>query len=223
MKKLFMMVCFGLLCACAPNSTTSTPVSDVGNEASAVQVASVPINDDLKKWRYSKHIDEMRGKASYFASIESNNTVDIGSPYGEVSLIINIATRKPEDKVSASESAKGAICETDFPEIITYFSLSEGIMGCSGINGCTIYEKFDDNEVNDIFAFSSDTGKYLYLGHMFKGEPSGVELSGLAWFNTARKSKQYMVEIPIFDYGNAQFKFDISNLKPSQTYCTWSE
>ena len=145
------------------------------------------LETERTSWQYRESKDEMRNKTSYFASKSSNNTLELSFPYqGGSNLILMLRKH--------SEYGNDVM-----------FSISKGQFACR-IDGCNISVKFDEGNVE----------KYS-MGEPESGTNDVLFISGSKSINKfmdkLKKSKKMVIEVPIYDYGRAQFTFDTQGLE----------
>lgn len=217
-------MCLAIVSACSkesiPAAKTEVSVSQVQTAsqvqvASQVQMASQPVVSQKSGWEYSEHKDEMRDKTAYLASLKSTNEIDLGFPFGKVSAYIHVGLNEKEDK-------------TAYPDVVSYFTLSDGMVDCSTSEGCNIYVKFDDKKVEDKSVFVlQPADKVLYFGHAYDGNQqahdAGRNLLSMSFHAQMHMHKRMIVELPIAKYGAAQFKFDIHGLKNLDNHKDWAK
>lgn len=119
-----------------PKSKGSAAVDEVGEQPSPP--ISVPATEE--NWTYSTDKDEMRGTTTRFASVESNNEVDLKFPYGSVHGRITVRKR-PEDGLNI------------------LFSVEKGQILCSSFSENYISIKFDNGPIHHYRCSQSTDGK----------------------------------------------------------------
>ena len=148
---------------------------------------SAKLKAELLSWQYRETKDEMRDKTSYFASKQSNNTIDLSFPY-EGGTIVTLMLRKHGEHGND-----------------VMFFLSKGQFSCR-IRGCNISVKFNDGNIEKYAVSESETGPndLLFL--------SGKE-NMKKFMNKLKSANKMVVEFSIYDYGSAQFTFDTQGLE----------
>lgn len=137
-------------------------------------------------WTYHLVIDEMRDKELFIATKESKNNVSLKSPYTGGNL-----------KLYLRRDAEG---ESNLDAIVT---INSGQFNC--VLSCKVTVRFDNNEIqtysmNSPSDYSSDS---LFISNF----------DTKRFIENVRKSKKMIIELPFFNNGNHQFKFDIDQLE----------
>lgn len=130
----FMILLSIIANCCTDDSSKTQPakdgvstVADVDSTSDAS--ASNESAEPKSKWNYSETEDEMTGKTSYFASLESDNYVQFDFPYNNSLIYLTLNVRKSPRY------------GTD-----VYITIPEGQF-MSSYNGTTISVRFDDGKV----------------------------------------------------------------------------
>lgn len=133
-------------------------------------------------WTYDNKKDEMRNIETKYATNESLNELDLGFPYSHEKLSILLRKKGNE--------ASDIILEQDAQ------------FNCHITEACIVKVKFDDGPIENFTVVGNDSGnnRSVFI------DKSNLFLSKL------KKSKMVIMEIPVFDKGSLQFKFDVSNL-----------
>jgi hypothetical protein len=157
---------------------------------------------DLKPvWKYSEHVDKMRGHISWTATLKSSNRPELEFPYEGGSptyLRLSKLQGDPSDNYG--------------PEIV----LENGQFDCSlygGGNSCLITVKVDDEKPRDLRGVSSDCGSAKCL-RLF--DEAAIEQGGQVYqpvIDMFRRSKHVTIELPLYQYGSYQYEFDTQNLQ----------
>lgn len=200
-----------LLSAFVLAACQQTTEKNVNNEIASI--ASAPTNNTLNiGWKYQKSVDEMRGKTSYFASILSSNELDIGRPYGKVKLELTFFN---ENNTEYSPNA-----------IIRLYP--KGLINCgTSMKSCVISYKADNDKVSEIPAAHLPSNlEAIFVGNDLednynvnvKAKYAKVKLNNLAFYSEISTSKKAIIEVNIYGYGTAQFKFDTAGLKPYEEW-----
>lgn len=174
------------------NTTTTTPTAQVAANTSQNQHSSDGTNKvenptppvTPSKWRYGQDQDEMRNQATYYAVLESNNTVDFDFPYsGGSSLSIQLRQDPKYGK-----------------DVI--FSISKGQIPC--FSGCRASIKFDNGRIQTFNFTGAENGHadIIFLSNNVAG-----------FVKQLRSSKTMMVEVEFYNEGRRQFQFDTSGLE----------
>ncbi|EZP57279.1 hypothetical protein [Sphingomonas sp. RIT328] len=135
------------------------------------------------KWQYSSDKDEMRGSTSRYATLISNNTVDLDFPYGEQQGTITV--RRNSDGLNVM------------------FGVGKGQIMCSSYTNTTISVKFDNGPIQKMRCTGASDGSNETA--FFTNE--GRVLAGL------RKAKRTIIEAEFFHQGRQQFVFDTAGLE----------
>lgn len=134
-----------------------------------------------RKWRYGSIRDEMSGRTSHSASIESENTVNFDFPYSgaqHATLRLRNHPRYGKDVI---------------------MSIEKGQILCPSYGNCTIGIKFDDHATNQWRAsgpsdHSSDT---IFLRNQG------------AFRQKMRRSDVVRIQIPVYQEGSVVFRFEV--------------
>lgn len=199
-SKLSVMISCLFLIACSENIASEDVASVPEIRTDTVVKPNISGN-----WEYWVNKDEMRETETYFAETKSSNTINIGQPYEDVRLTLFFS--KDESR--------------DYP--VGQLILSNGQFNCSSYNGCKISYKLDDSEVTTMSALSVPGSPTLILGCTEQeieryGKNVICELRNIVLLGTIEPAKKAIFEVDIFDYGKAQFKFDVSGLKPVEEW-----
>ncbi|MFZ5748634.1 MAG: hypothetical protein ACOY45_13390 [Pseudomonadota bacterium] len=135
------------------------------------------------KWQYSQDKDEMRGTTARFASVDSENEVDLDFPYGEVRGTITLRQR-PEDGLNV------------------LFSVEKGQILCHSFTNTMVAVKFDNGPIQKFRCTSASDGstETAFLS------PASKALAAL------KKADRVIVEAEFFQQGRKQFTFDTHGL-----------
>lgn len=136
-------------------------------------------------WEYSQNHDEMRGTTSYYANLDSTNSIDLLSPYSGGSKLI-IAVDSNDDNLIKNA---GLI-------------LSKGMINCNKGESCKINVKFDNGEIQELYT-SLLNDDYNVLGIS----------SPKSFIQSAKIAKSLIIEVPLYKNGKKQFKFNLPELK----------
>lgn len=155
--------------------------------ASKEETDKIAKSDLPRTWKYGKSIDEMRNSVTEIAQLASLNTINLGFPY-ENTLGGIIITR------SSGSSEK-----------IIFFTTAQ--VSCSekelGYKGCVISAKFDDNPVEEL----------IMLKDPENTKSMSISVGENEFLSKLRTAKKLTIEYPIYQNGNQQFNFDVSNFK----------
>jgi hypothetical protein len=140
------------------------------------------------EWKYSKETDSMRGLESSFAEVTSSNSVRFDFPYNGGSKL-KIVFRKKKGKLNAA-----------------YFYITKGQFSC-GIEDCEGSVRFDKKEKNG-------TVESISLSRSSDYSSDLLFATNENWFlKRILSSDNLIVELPFYQAGNQQFKFNVANLK----------
>lgn len=179
-----------------PTSDTdakSVPVSAAApmDEGSKAPMAASPTTGvgeaeplPASKWQYSENKDEMRGTTSRYASLTSENEIDMDFPYGSTAASLMVR-KSPEDGLNVM------------------FRVDKGQVLCNSFSNTFLSVKFDDGpvqrfECTDASDGSSETAFFTSESRMLNG---------------VKKAKRTMVEAEFFQKGRQQFVFESAGLK----------
>ena len=160
------------------------PTADTAAEKKADEKkeTATPVNS---KWRYNEDTDQMRNTKSYWAMLNSENSVDFDFPYNGGSTL----------KMGLRKSAKYG---NDI-----YFTISKGQFSC-GYDGCRATIKFDDGKPQKISLVGAADGDMTTL--FLSGKASNLAAK-------IKKSKTMMIELHFFQEGSRQFLFQTEGLQ----------
>jgi len=190
MKKIILLsLVFGLVGCNKKENTNSIISNEVSTTASNVVATPTDKENTLNNWVYDESNDEMRGIKSKFASITSINDVHFSSPYeGGSKLLITLRekTGQPLDVL---------------------FVISKGQYACDTISrNCYASFKFDDNTVETV---ELDSTADHASDVLFVRNDDDANL----FIKRLLNSTKLIIELPFYQNGSKQFKFDVSNLK----------
>jgi hypothetical protein len=179
------VVAFVLIGLFAPSSpsTVKRIATDSTNTNAIADAASAASEPTTAKWVYSESKDEMRGTTARFASVQSENTVDLHFPYGEVHGELWIR-RRPEDGLNVG------------------FEVEKGQVLCHSFSDDYVSMKFDNGPVQKFRCTGSSDGS---------SETAFIvdEQRALAGL---KRAKRTIVEAEFFQQGRQQFVFDTAGL-----------
>lgn len=150
------------------------------------ELASIE-SDDM--WEYETSNDEMRGIEKQYAYIRSTNKVEFDFPY-EGGSNLRITLRRDVGK------------STDI-----MFTISKGQFTCNTFSGdCYASVKIDDNAVEEIqlVGTSDHSSEVLFIES---------EQDSIKFIQQLLKANKIIVELPFYQEGRQQFKFDVAGLK----------
>lgn len=153
------------------SNTTTTTTTTI---AAAQPVVSAPT---LKEWEYFNQSDSMTGKSNQFATLTSDNSLNLSFPYkGKNYGMLTIRQAKGTDVI---------------------FSIEQGQMLCNSYSGCSITVRFDDNPPQKFNASEpADHSKtYLFVNDTAR------------FINAAKKAKAIKVQPLLFQQGAQVLEF----------------
>lgn len=165
------------------NQASQNPTAN-GGAASDESVSTSSPPQAASKWDYSEQRDEMRGTTAKFASVKSENTVDLKFPYGEVQGELWIR-RRPEDGLNVG------------------FEVEKGQVLCNSFSEDYVSMKFDDGPIQKFRCTGSSDGST---------ETAFIENAQRA-LAALKHSKRTVVEAEFFQQGRQQFVFDTAGLQ----------
>ena len=164
-------------------ASTAVPPPSGADHKAVIETEASP-TEPASKWQYSQDKDEMRGTITRYASLQSENEVDLDFPYGEVHGQIWVRKR-PEDGLQVM------------------FSVDKGQILCHTYGNSTVSAKFDDKPIQKFGCTDSSDGSN---DTAFLSSPSRA-LAEL------KKAKRLVIEAEFFQKGRQQFVFDTRALK----------
>jgi hypothetical protein len=133
------------------------------------------------QWRYQDDVDKMTGKSASYAVVESDNSLQLGSPY--------------------SGSNHGRITVRRHPKygLDVLISVDKGQILCRAYDGCTVMIRFDSGKpqrfsVLEPADYSSET---VFITNRSR------------FIAAAKKSKRILVQIPMFHEGEQVLEFAV--------------
>jgi hypothetical protein len=136
-------------------------------------------------WLYVSTPDEMRGKSTDSACIESGNELYFGFPYGG--------------------GSHGELCIRKSPKFggDVYLTINNGQFLCAAYLGCQVRVKFDGNSIWVLPAAEASDGTTNVI--FIRGYGRMVR--------SLKSSKKVIVEANFYQAGEQQLTFDVSGLK----------
>jgi hypothetical protein len=137
------------------------------------------ISAQAGQWRYQDDMDQMTGKASHIASIDSNNSLDLSSPY--------------------SGQNNGHLFVRKHPKYGTdvIFSIDKGQLLCRTYDPCDISVKFDGKAPM----------KFKGVPPADHDSTTAFLSSPLKFIANARKAKKILVQVTIYRSGSPILEF----------------
>lgn len=179
---LVLLGVLGSLITSKNTDSSSSPVS--ASTADAPSTLETPASPPARssQWTYSHDADEMTGKVSHLAALESENTVDFDFPYHgtqHARLWIRRHPRHGNDVI---------------------FAIERGQLLCPSYEGCTILVRFDNGEPA---SFSANPP----ADH----STESVFITNYDRFVTKmRVAKQVRISPQVYQQGSVVFTFDVS-------------
>lgn len=134
------------------------------------------------KWRYSQDTDEMTGKTSYFAVLESENIVTFQFPY--------------------AGPQHGRLMVREDPQFgfDVMFAIERGQLLCNSWDGCSVGVRIDEAAPTKWSATpaADHSSETLFFSR------------DRALYEQIRKSKRVIIQPEVFQQGNPTFTFDVS-------------
>jgi len=134
------------------------------------------------QWRYGQDMDEMTGRASHFASVESANTVEFGFPYqgaqhGQLTL-----RRHPRFGSNV------------------LFAVERGQLLCPSYEGCTVLVRFDEGEALQFSANApaDNSTETVFIANYDR------------FMSKMRGARQVRISVGVYQEGEQTFTFDVS-------------
>jgi len=166
-------------------ATEQVSVSGAAAAVAANSKQSAPFSAPIEEnWTYSVDKDQMRGTVARFASVQSDNEINLGFPYGVVHGTITIRKR-PEDGLKLM------------------FSVEKGQILCHSYSDSYVSVKFDDGPIHEYkcSGTADGTSETTFISQ------SASFLAGL------KKAKHVVVEAQFYQQGRQQFAFSTKGLK----------
>jgi hypothetical protein len=138
-----------------------------------------------RKWTYSETVDEMTSKKITFASVRSENTIELDFPYQGAQHARLMFRRKGSD-------------------LDALFFLEKGQILCGSYDGCTIDVRFDEAAPTKFRMLEPDDNSTETL---FFSDPARL-LSKL------EAADKVLVSVTLYQAGTHTFEFDASGFQP---------
>lgn len=168
----------------AAGNAAQQPSAGDGDGGKAEEADGAQASAPDSPWHYSESKDEMRGTVSRFASVESENEVDLGFPYGTVHGHV-LVRHRPQDGLNIM------------------FQVDQGQILCNSLSDGMISVKFDKGPVQKFRCSEASDGS---------SETAFID-SASAFLRKLRGSSRLIVEAEFFQKGRQQFVFDIRGLQ----------
>jgi hypothetical protein len=167
----------------SPSQTqsASTPVASAGATNADATPAAAPATPTYK-WVYSEDTDQMRGTKTKYATLESEDELDLGFPYGSGKSSLTVRQR-PSDGLNIILQAKGQFL-------------------CSQFNSEHVSAKFDDHPIEN---YECNEPSDASTGVLF------IE-GGRRFLGRLKGAKTLILEAPFYQHGRLQMTFDVRGL-----------
>ena len=142
-----------------------------------------PVTAPGTNWSYDTKRDELRNADITTASVTSNNSVSLGSPYGTIKMTMQVR-QHPEYGLDV------------------IFMADAGQILCPSYNGCTGKISFDGKLESLSAVGSADHNSEVIFAQY-----------GKAIRDKIAKSDKVIVEVPMYQAGNPQFVFDTAGFE----------
>jgi hypothetical protein len=181
----FVYVCNEIFNSCSKPEKLDDIELPIAIDSSATYVTPQQnlINTEQNKWQYDSSIDKMTSKTSKFATITSNESLDLDFPYDGVNFGYLII-RKMNDRL-------GILIRVDKGQI------------SGGYENNYIKVRFDD-ETPITFSYSEpadNSSDLIFIENKTK------------FLSKLKKSKKTLIEIPFYQNGNQILEFNTQNLE----------
>lgn len=173
----------------AVNETADAAFSsgaDKTSTATLVANENTPVSEAAKPspWTYSSDEDKVRNSTTYFASTTSTNSIHQNSPYdGETTMDLTVR--------------KSVAHGTD-----VVLTISSGQMMCPSYEGCSGTVSFDGGAPQRI----------SFNGPADNSSDTVFVIGAKSFIDHLKRSKKVVVEKTLYEAGNPQFEFDVSDL-----------
>jgi hypothetical protein len=165
-----------------PPSTATASAQTTPATATSGSSETTKPTELATKWQYSEDKDAMRGTTTKFATLTSENTVNLDFPYGSHTGDLEIR-RRPSDGLNIMLKVEGQFL-------------------CSSYNYGHVSVKFDDKPIQ---SFGCSEPEDASTGLLFIGS-EGKFLSEI------KKAKNVVIEAPYYQNGRQQLTFDVRGL-----------
>ena len=163
------------------NDQLTRRISAQAEEASRAAAAASAKAADAGKWSYSSNTDDMTGRTSRSARIQSENTVEFDFPYEgaqNASLMVRNHPSYGRDVI---------------------ISIREGQILCPSYDDCSVRVRFDDG--------SSE--RWTAAGAADHSTTSVFIRASSRFVERMRKSSVVRIQIPVYQEGNPSFEFRV--------------
>lgn len=169
-------------------STTNLPATDLtakSDELAADAALDADTDTGTSPWTYSTDEDKVRKSKSYSATATSTNSIEQNPPYNGGTTMAMTVRNSP---------AYG----TD-----VILTISEGQMMCPSYEGCSGTVRFDEQAPQ----------KISFNGPADNSSDTIFVIGAKSFISKLKKSKKVVIEKTLYEAGNPQFEFDVSDLK----------
>ena len=187
MKRLFtLLLAVGLFSSCGSSESFNGSSDSTKKDTSTNESTSAEKSESAKaesKWQYQEKVDKMSSAKNYFATIESDNTIDFEFPYDGGSTG-SITVRNME---KANEVLIG---------------ISKGQFN-SGVDGTTLKVRFDDKKpvTFDCSEPSDGSSDVLFIQSPKK------------FITMLKAAKKVIIQAEFYDSGLKEMEFDTKDFK----------
>lgn len=187
MKKSLLVAALYALSGCEPHEASQN------DSAEHQHIPEAP-----KGWSYDVSKDDMRGTTRWAANLRATDMPLLDFPY-EGGSPASISIGQSSDEGPFDEGA--------------YLVFSHGQLECGQV--CYLSAKFDNGKVFEIASPRQDCGQDQCVNLSIRNDIDDL-VNGKPPRSFAREminAKMLVLEVPIYKFGNYQFKFNIENLK----------
>ena len=133
------------------------------------------------QWRYEDDVDQMSGKKASFASVQSDNSLNLAFPYNGENRGRLTVRRHPKYGIDV------------------VVSVEKGQILCPTYNGCAVMVRFDINKPE----------RFSAVGPADHSSESVFLINKARFISAAKKSKRILVQIPMFHQGEQVLEFSV--------------
>ena len=174
---------FGSELAPVPNRQSLQSASIVPPTQNGSQSPDPATETPSSKWTYDSQRDEMRSEVSEFASVNSENTIEFGFPYGEQPASITVR-KNPQYGIDVM------------------FGIPSGQILCHGFGDSYLNVKFDDGPIRrfDCNGSSDGTSEVSFI------------VNSRQFISALKESDRTIIEAEFYQAGRQQYIFDTHDL-----------
>lgn len=167
--------------AATSKQTTSSP-SSRGSETQAKNISENPSSPSGGQWSYRASEEKMTGGTTYFASVDSTNTVTFRSPY------------------NGSQNGRLVLRNDPKHGKDVMFSIEKGQILCRSYEVCEVLIRFDDGKPETFAGIgpADNSSETVFIRNYEK------------FLGKLRKSKMVRISLNIYQEGSPVFEFDTS-------------